>query len=232
MTLKQWLDSYADKANGEFDAGVIAAFTEAYYRDQATKADAAFTAAFLKMQPEIPIIDETGEIVYRDGRKGTYAQNEDIQAAIGPILQRHGFSLTFETSYPREFTIRVEGVLRHRRGHERRSAFESTADTSGGKTVAQSRGSILSYGHRYTTVDLLNIQTRGIDDDGRSGLPSRFDPTALSPDGRAAFAVLLRAACDSPVVLAETWRALSSDRRASVTAVSYTHLTLPTTPYV
>jgi hypothetical protein len=209
MTLKQWLDSYS-----VLTPELIAAHTAAYYQDQEYKAARAFDAAFLKLQAVLPVIDEQGQIEYRDGRKGSYALNEDIQAAILPILQQHGFTIHFETVHPDPYRIAVTGVLTHKRGHQRRSTFESMADTSGGKSVAQGRGSILSYGHRYTTVDLLNLITRGLDDDAQI-LTFGFHPAQLpDPKAKATFKTLMEAALED--TLDECWGALDMSERASV----------------
>ena len=173
----------------------FAALVSAYHDERKMNAALAFQAAFLKMQPEIPVIDENGSITYRDGRAGTYATNEDIQLAIAPILNRHGFTLTFSTQYPSQYAIRVEGILTHKKGHSRSSFFESQADGSGGKTFAQGRGSIISYGHRYTSVDLLNIVTKGADNDGASGDGLAFvNPDTLPAEARVVFDALAYAA--------------------------------------
>jgi hypothetical protein len=140
-------------------------------------AEAAFNAAFAVMQTEIPEIEEKGRVTDRY----TYATNEDIQETLRPILGRHGFSLTFRSEYPTPDAIKVIGILMHRDGFSRSSEFVASADTSGSKNAVQALGSTLSYGHRYTTRDLLNITSRAggeevisltRDDDGvASGAP-------------------------------------------------------------
>lgn len=211
MTLKQWLDSYDMGAN-PLSAERIRALTEAHAADHQQKAEAAFNAAFLKLQGQLPVIDEKGTIQYRDGRQGTYALNEDIQDAILPILQQHGFTLHFESVGK---TL-VNGILTHKRGHQRRSQFESDVDLTGGKTIAQARGSILSYAHRYTTIDLLNLVTRGLDNDGASaGFKFAFDPSLLpTPEAKATFKRLIEASLDDE--LDECWKGLDTGERASV----------------
>lgn len=213
MTLKQWLSSMA-LPHRESVAEEIAALTAAYYQDQAHKAEQAFNSAFLKLQGELPTIDENGTIQYRDGRTGTYALNEDIQDAILPFLQKHGFTLHFETFYPDEHRIGVDGILTHKRGHSRRSRFESHADMSGGKNVGQGRASIISFGHRYTTVDVLNLVTRGVDTDGK-GFQFGFDPAQLTtPEAKANFRKVMHAALDG--TLDECWMGLDPSERASI----------------
>jgi hypothetical protein len=130
----------------------------------AHQARAAFNAAFSLMQGEIPVVIERAKT-----NNGTYAPLEDIQDAIRPVLMRHGFSLSFRTEWPDAKTVKVIGILRHREGHEQTSEFLSAADASGNKNMIQGLGSAVSYGRRYTTKDLLNITSRGADDDGERG---------------------------------------------------------------
>lgn len=194
----------------------FAALVQAHHDDVTRKAEAAFVAAFHQMAPDLPVIHEGNTITYRDGRTGTYAANEDIQLAVLPILWKHGFTLSFETTYPGS-AIRVDGILTHRKGHTRRSSFESGTDTSGGKTLAQGRGSIISYGHRYTTIDLLNLITRGQDDDGASDR----SVAKISAGLLAQFPKLCAAAAIGSAPLADEWNALGEDGRMLVSAADW-----------
>jgi len=199
----------------------FAALVQAHHDDVARKAEAAFIAAFHKMAPDLPVIAENGTIEYRDGRTGTYATNEDIQTVVQPILWKWGFTLSFETTYPGS-AICVTGILTHAKGHTRRSSFESGTDTSGGKTLAQGRGSIISYGHRYTTVDLLNLITRGADDDGAAS--GTTEAIRLSPEIMTAFPALCQSAYLGTEALTEAWGQLRTDARAQVTKADWATL--------
>src|SRR5690606_9193784 len=55
-----------------------------------------------------------------------------------------------------------------RDGHSEETTIFLPADTSGSKNSVQAVGSSTSYGKRYTASALLNITTRGEDDDGRA----------------------------------------------------------------
>lgn len=136
---------------------------------------AAFDAAFAQMQPEIPTVIERGKT-----DKARYALLEDIVDIVRPILQKHGFSISFRTEWPDKKTVKVIGILTHREGHARESEFLSEADASGSKNAIQGLGSAVSYGHRYTIKDLLNITSKGEDDDGaRAANVGKPEP----PDG-------------------------------------------------
>jgi len=155
-------------------------------------AKAAFDEAFSRMQPEIPEIDEKGQIAVKGVVRSTYAKLEDINRVIKPILKQFGFSIRHRTEWPEDHKgiIRVVGILGHKDGHSEESAFEAPMDRSEFRTDIQSEGSTVSYGRRYTTIDLLNISTRGQDDDGaKSGRPQ-------PPDGYEDFKITLSSAAE------------------------------------
>ena len=96
---------------------------------------------------------------------------EDIDAAITPILADHGFVLTFRcgTTGTPEHRVTVTGVLSHELGHSEETTMTLPLDTSGSKNNVQAVGSSTSYGKRYTASLLLNLRTKGEDDDGKAG---------------------------------------------------------------
>ena len=136
-------------------------------RVQATRAVAAFNADLAVLQPKLPIIAERGGIKATNGKvQSTYALWEDINEAIRPFLAKHGFSLTFRVDR-REGLVRVTGILSHREGHSTETTIELPVDSSGSKNAVQAIGSSTSYGQRYTAKLLLNLTSRGEDDDGK-----------------------------------------------------------------
>jgi len=146
----------------------------------AHQAKASFDAAFAAMQGEIPIITEDGRILVEGELRSKYATNEAIQEVLRPILQRHGFSLRFRNTFA-EGKQKIVGILSHRDGHSESDEFECPPDTSGKKNSIQAMGSTRSYGQRYTTIALLNIATRGTDDDGETA------ETKAPPDAPAGY---------------------------------------------
>lgn len=182
-------------SNPDFDTAKLEKLIELHERTQANAARAEFFAAFAEMQAEIPAIERKGR-----GDKGArYAKDEDIQAALRPILQRHGFMLSFATSFVDGGKVSIVGKLAHRAGHVETSEFVSAADTSGSKNAIQALGSTQTYGKRYTTIALLNITgtDEHADDDGAAtgrskvtdpaGFEGQFtDLEIVSEDGTAA----------------------------------------------
>src|SRR3546814_12068467 len=82
-----------------------------------------------------------------------------INAAIKPVLKRHGFALSFRTDFTNG--IRVAGVLTHSGGHKETTDFVLPADGSGNKNAVQAIASSVSYGKRYTAGALLNLTSHG-----------------------------------------------------------------------
>lgn len=145
-----------------FDTAKLEKLIELHERTAANAARAEFFEAFSIMQGEIPAIERKGR-----GDKGArYAKNEDIQRVLRPILQKHGFMLSFATMFA-DGKVTVTGKLGHKAGHVETAEFTSAADTSGSKNAIQALGSTQSYGQRYTTIALVNITgTDEADDDG------------------------------------------------------------------
>lgn len=132
----------------------------------ARNAKAAYFSAFADMQGDLPVIEERGQ-----GHGNiTYALWEDVNEAIRPVLQKHGFGLSFRVGRSTD-KLTVTGVLTHRDGHFEETTIELPADTSGSKNSVQAIGSSTSYGKRYTSSALLNLTSRlpsDRDDDGNA----------------------------------------------------------------
>lgn len=142
------------------------------------QAKAAYDAAYADMQNDLPEIVERGGIKDRNGNvQSKYALWEDINEAIKPVLAKHGFGISFRTGQ-HDGRIVVTGVLSHRDGHREETTMELPTDTSGSKNAVQAVGSSTSYGKRYTAQALLNLTSRGEDDDGQAaGAKADNDPT-------------------------------------------------------
>lgn len=162
----------------------IREFGEAMLADQRRT---AFDAALAAMQPDLPTITARGTIEIRaktssgerDGKllqSTKYAKWEDINDTIKPVLSRHGFNLRFETGLAPDGRVMVTGILSGH-GHREQSVFVLPHDATGSKNAVQAIGSSTSYGKRYAASALLNITSRGEDDDGvASGEPVDDSP--------------------------------------------------------
>lgn len=157
--------------NPEVDIDKMERLLAMQERIVARNAEAAYASAFADMQPELPEIPERG----KGHGSITYAKWEDINDLIKPVLSRHGFSLSFRTGRSEAGKPTVTAVLRHREGHSDETTLELDSDQSGSKNSVQAIGSSTSYGKRYTAQALLNLTSRGEDDDGyRAGTGERL----------------------------------------------------------
>lgn len=150
---------------------------EMHAQMRAERAKREFWAAFSVMQPELPTIGRNGQIMTNEKnakgektgnqvKQSKYALWEDIDEAARPIYSKRGFSLSFRISQTPE-RLTTTAVLAHRSGHFEETAFASPIDSTGSKNNVQGWGSAFSYGKRYTGTAILNIVTRGEDDDGK-----------------------------------------------------------------
>ncbi|KFE50106.1 ERF family protein [Pseudomonas syringae] len=140
-------------------------------RMQARDAESEFNAAMAAMQSDIPSIAERGAIVVNGQKRSDYATFEDINDVIKPIMQQHGFAITFKVENVAA-GLNVTGILMHRAGHRESTSMLLPLDTSGSKNAVQAVGSSTSYGKRYVMSALLNLTTRGEDDDGHAAVPT------------------------------------------------------------
>ena len=172
-------------ANPDVNPDVMTMLFERYDAEQDRNARQEYNQALALMQPELPVIEENGEITGKADNNGvapvrsTYAYWEDVAEGILPVLGKHGFGLTHRTEFKDDGRMVIVGVLSHVGGHSETSSFITQADTSGSKNNIQGWGSALSYGKRYTAQPLTGYTTKAVpawqrkkrgseDDDGQS----------------------------------------------------------------
>jgi hypothetical protein len=142
-------------------------------RMQARTAQVAYDEAFAEMQPNLPEIDKRGKIIIKEKggerviQSTPYALWDDTNKLIKPILSQYGFALSFRISQTPD-KITTTAVLAHRAGHRETTDFSASIDSTGSKNNVQGWGSSFSYGKRYTGTAILNITTKGEDDDGKA----------------------------------------------------------------
>jgi hypothetical protein len=196
-------------ANPDVDVAKLEKLLDMQERIFDKNAEIAFNGAMAEMQAELPEITERG-VIKITGRPDTrYARFEDINDAVKPILQRHGFAISFRIDSTNG-KVKVTGILVHRAGHREETTMELPVDGSGSKNAVQAVGSSVSYGKRYVIEAILNLTSRGQDDDGRTGggapIPDEAGKKALE-------------ACMSIPALEAAWKALTKEQRATLSKV-------------
>ena len=142
-------------------------------RMEARQAEALFNAALHAAQQEMPRVAKNGTIkLVKDGvDRGSipFTTFEDIDLVLRPIMQRHGFSLSFDMQMKEGGGAVITGTLRHSAGHAKTASIPLALDTGPGRNNLQAMGSTFSYGRRYVTEMFFNIVRTGADDDGVRG---------------------------------------------------------------
>ncbi len=173
------------------DPGVDVAKLEALLRMQreiiADDAKTQFNRALHAAQAEIPHIDKLGTVSLGSG-KGTYkfATWPDMDKVLRPIMDKHGFTLTFDMVLKEGGGAIIIGTLLHTAGHSKVASIPLALDAGPGRNNLQAMGSTMSYGKRYCAEMLFNLVRKDADDDGRLG-GMRF----ITPDQVAELDTLL-----------------------------------------
>jgi hypothetical protein len=108
-----------------------------------------------------------------DQTRSRYAKLETISEKMDPVIQAHGFSLSFGTAdCPLPNHYRVTCKVRHNAGYSELHHADVPADMLGmkgnqNKTATHAYGSTLSYGRRYLKTLIFDVVIKDQDDDGR-----------------------------------------------------------------
>lgn len=149
-------------------------------------AEMEYSAAMADAQSELgPIVRDA----YNKQTGSSYAKLEAIAKAALPIINKHGFSLSFDTEdCPKEDHYRMVCRVRHSGGHSERHQADIPADIAGmkgtpNKTKTHAFGSTMSYGQRYMTILAFNLTFT--DDDGNAaGAGETITPDQVKELGR------------------------------------------------
>ena len=156
--------------NPNVDVTKLSALLDMQERVLAKGAEAAFNQALVQMNTDQLRVKKNGTVDLGAG-KGSYkfAKWEDMDRVIRPIMQREGFTLSFDSTAKEGGGITVTGTLLHSAGHSRKASIPLALDTGAGRNNLQAMGSSLAYGKRYVTEMLLNIVREDDDDDAVRG---------------------------------------------------------------
>jgi len=139
------------------------------YRDM-QKDDAAkgFAVAFVALQSEMPRVQATAIIPTTDGTvRSRFAPYEEIMRQVAPLLQKHGFTVTFTMDF-REGRLIQTCTLQHIGGHEKSNSFAVRIGSGPPKSSeTQADGAAATYAKRYALCSALNIVV-DVDTDARA----------------------------------------------------------------
>lgn len=138
-------------------------------RIQQRRAVEAYNAATAAAQAEMPAVVRNQK---NNHTKSSYADLFAIADKALPTINKHGFGLSFsECAATKENCIGISCRASHAGGHAETYMFNVPIDNGGAKgnvnkTAVQAYGSTMTYGRRYATCGVFNIQVR--DPDGNA----------------------------------------------------------------
>jgi hypothetical protein len=155
-------------SNPAVDVTKLQAILEMQERLEGRQAERAYNVALAQTQAEIPHISKLGTVALGSGTGSSkFARWEDMDKVLRPLMDKHGFTLSFDTGERGKDGggAIVTGILRHREGHSERASISLPLDSGPGRNSLQALGSTLSYGKRYVAEMLFNMVRKGEDND-------------------------------------------------------------------
>jgi hypothetical protein len=225
-THQQPPDPVAQMINAVIERGVTAdnvaaieKLADLYERMQEKKSEREFAAAFVALQSDMPAISATKPVPNNDGTiRYTFAPYEAIMDQVRPVLQRHGFTVTFSSDV-REGRVVQTCTLQHVGGHKRSNSFGARIGRGPpGSSEAQGDGAASTYAKRFALCDALNIVIDS-DNDARSEGPAEV----IAPDKALYLRELVKETeSDEAAFLrfagAKTYEEIAADRYAQLVA--------------
>lgn len=118
----------------------------------AMAAERKFAAAFVALQSDLPVIVASTVIPNR----GKYEKFEDVMSVIGPLLTRHGFTVSFSMDF-KENRILETCHLTHG-GHTRSNSFAVRSGKADSETQSDCKAATTA--KRNALLNALNIVIR------------------------------------------------------------------------
>ncbi len=139
-----------------------------YERMQSAEAEKQFAAAFVALQAEMPKVNATKAVPNNDGTvRYKFAPFEELMRQIAPMLQKHGFTVSFGNRYEDNRLVET-CTLQHIGGHKRSNDFAVRIGSGPPKaSESQADGAAATYAKRFALTDALNIVVEHLDNDAR-----------------------------------------------------------------
>lgn len=158
------------------NADALGKMLDVYERMEARNAEKEFAKSFVAMQSEMPAVQAVAMVPNRDGTlRYKFAPYEEIMATVRPLLQKHGFSVTFDVRFA-EGRMNSICTLMHIGGHSRKNEFGVRIGSGPpGSNEMQADGAAKTYAKRGALCDALNIVvTADTDGDDQRGLGKKI----------------------------------------------------------
>ena len=166
------------------NAEAIATLAKLYRDMEDRNAEREYAVAFAALQRELKGFHATKAVPMSaakgGGTKFSYLEYNEIMAKVRPLMEQHGFSVSFSTDFL-EARIVQTCTLQHIGGHHRdyKAAVRAGAGPNGA-TETQADGAAMTYAKRYALCNALNIvvekDTDGVPDNAKNeGAPISAD---------------------------------------------------------
>ena len=119
----------------------------------AMSAEQQFNLAFVALQSDLPIITAKTVIPNR----GKYEKFEDLMPVIGPLLTKHGFTVSFSQDFKENRVLEI-CTLSHSAGHSRSNSFAVRTGRADSDTQADCKAATTA--KRNAFCNALNIVIR------------------------------------------------------------------------
>lgn len=142
-----------------------------YERMEAKRAQREFSAAVAKFRQECPPVARRTDSQFDVSvngvkRKRKYADLDDIQTVVDPVLSGNGLSYRWGNAVVKEGLLTQDCILSHIGGHSEPAAVSIPVDSNAGSSPAQKYMSASTYARRYSLIAVLGIRGCDEDDDG------------------------------------------------------------------
>lgn len=150
------------------NVGAVEKIVALYERMQEKDAEKEFAKAFNALQADTPRVQAKKAVPNNDGTvRYKFAPYEDIMEQVRPMLQKHGFTVTFSTRYEETRLVKI-CTLQHTSGHSKLNEFAVRIGKGPpGSSDTQADGAAGTYAKRFALCDALNIVVEK-DDDARA----------------------------------------------------------------
>lgn len=164
------LSAVIERGVTQENIGALEKMVALYERMELRDAEKQFNAAFVALQAEIPVIVASSVIPNR----GKYERFEDVMKVVNPLLQKHGFSVSFSMDFKENRVIET-CKLSHIAGHSQSNSF---AVRTGGKADSDTQADCkaATTAKRNALLNCLNIVIR------QDSLANEDDDASLEGD--------------------------------------------------
>ncbi len=152
-------------------AAAMEKMTDLFLKMEAVNARKAFVEAFRALQADIPSIQAQRIIPNNDGTaRSRFAALEDIMGALSPHLNKHGFTVNFDSKHEDangKSRVVAICVVTHVCGHSESREFACRTSPPPKSSEAQADGATFTYAKRMALCAMFNL-TIDKDSDARA----------------------------------------------------------------